>query len=202
MYSSYKGKHVPSNQDGTGNQLDKIALTQDDSEIFTDFLKAGAKYVFNNALSKYAKNVTSAFLFDEGLTIVDYNNLTQYKTGDYIYYGANKDIYQAIQDCIGIAPDAVNGTEYWIPVQWYYDTKGKVVYMIEWDTDLNPNMVSEIEANVQMALIWYVLKEWYKLIGLFDEAKIKEYEFQSIINEILTSFTNFTTPLVRPNRWL
>jgi hypothetical protein len=179
------------NQEGKP-MLDDYAMTGDETTWFEKELKTGSKRV-ENAISHMSKNIPTPYLYDEGVNITDYVDTAV--TGSYYRY--NGIIYKALQDTTNIPPAAVTDVN-WEIQSPFTDTKGKVVYFIERNANLPTSSIISMDEGLFMALQLYILKQWYKIVGLMDEASLKEQEYTQAILQIRSDSYVRKKGVVRP----
>lgn len=172
--------------------LDDYAITNDETGWFEKELKTGGQRV-GNAIAHMSKKLPTPYLYDEGVTITDYENTGV--AGNYYRY--NGIIYKALQNTTGIAPAGVTDTN-WEIQSPFMDTKGKVVYFIERNTNLPASSIISMDEGLFMALQLYVLKQWYKIVSLLDEASLKEQEYTQAILQIRSDSYVRKKGIVRP----
>lgn len=134
LWTMYKAVHKI---DGTGeNQVDSLAITEDERDIFNSILSDAVFDVFNRFL-KYTKSITNAILFNE----------------DYTPSGGDP-------------------------------AKSVVVKIVDNDA-YNDNYLKPIGKVLEKALRFYVLKEWFSMKDMDNDAAKAELSYRRNINELL-----------------
>jgi len=185
--------------DAKGNSLaDLAAITDSDYDVVYLFLKNGAGEIFK-LLSRYSKNITGAFLFDEGIDITNYSTTSNYHVNDTVRY--NGIIYTCIKDNLIISPATTNvlptDTTYWQYDSNLIDTKKTITFIIEANLNFDVNILDVIESVIQACLVHYVLREWYNTISNDKEFARYAQSYDNHFSELRSNLMIRKIPIVR-----
>lgn len=198
MLSANLGKYAASEK--TGDMFDMIAVTEEDLPMFNRFAKPAAMYAYAK-IQGLAKTVEPSFLFDEGVTITDWDETgsTTYNTGDYVW--RNDVIYKALAD--GLTSDPEVDVDHWEEMPDYLDTKEKITFLILNNAGYDTNVLRVWNDNIKDIIVMYILEKMFKFRNLpeqvmaivMDEKATKERELMLTINSRKTA-------VKRSVRWL
>jgi hypothetical protein len=177
------GKFLKDPKTGEKN-IDDIAMTDDERDIFDSFNKLASVEIFNS-MTAYTKKILTAFLYDEGPTITSYSPTTAYTLDQYVSY--NSKYYLCIQDGTGKTPDTE--TEYWQEQPDYVDTLGKVSIMISFPPEKNANTLKLIDNYIFNLHIYFVMGEWMEQVGKFDLALNWKEKFKAMLDTLKWTLT-------------
>lgn len=195
--TSMRSRHIKSEQGVP--QVKELAFSPDEQLLFDSLVKDAVNDVFK-ILCGYTKNLNNAFLFDAAAVVDDYVHGTSYVAGDYVKYTDNK-IYKCILATSTVKPDDATGSDYWEDYS-FLDSNDKATYIIELPRHFNANYLNTLDNNVNTCLKKYILKEWYRNIGLFDDYKIELFEWEKSRVQVMESFLNKTVAYTRMPRYL
>lgn len=182
--------------DDKGNSLfDAYALTDDERDYFDEAIKPGSDWIFNE-LTKRTKNVVNAYLFDAMEKVDEYDAAKTYLQGDTVYY--QDKLYKCKYDNTTQVP---TDTYYWEEQPLYMDAHNKILYWMDPGENYNVNTFPVIDGAITESLVLYVLKEWYKTVGLYNDSKLTEDEYFAQIGKIKTNLWKRTKSITRPSRY-
>jgi hypothetical protein len=168
----------------TGDQFDKIAITTEDKIIFDRYCRSAALFAYTK-IQGLAKTIEPAFLFNEGVAILDYVAFTPHPQGSLVK--RNDTIYKALGL---LSTDPEVDTDNWEEMPDYIDTNNKVTLLILNKATYDTNVIKVWDDNLRDIMVTYILEKIFKFRNLgqdilaivIDERMTKERELMLTIN--------------------
>ena len=219
--TAIRGRYAKDDQGSP--MLEKMAMTDDEQELFDDWIKVAAPEVFR-CLSAWAKNLDYAYRHDvnfgipgisgsadsvDGAVITDSSlaltpdaqigkKLVVVSPG--LLANQERTITDNSADTITLSSpfdSDITGLDFVI-----CDATAKyIVYYIEVDTGWDANMLQGVENAIQESLVTYIIKEWYKINRLRDDFLTEEVAYQTELAKISSQLFQRKTPIKRPADW-
>jgi hypothetical protein len=165
-------------RDEKGNtNFDGYTITNDEKAWFDLMHFEGAKKIFN-VLASMSKTIRAPFLYDDGVLIPIYVSTAAYARDVLVkteIEGFN------IYKCVLAVPEnseiQLDNETYWERQSSLIDTKGRVIYNIVNNKNIPDSGYVAMDYNIKAALKYYVLREWYKIVGVLNEAGIYDEQY-------------------------
>jgi hypothetical protein len=149
-------------KDGQGKpMLDQYTMTSDERSLFDTFSKDGTTDMYS-IFTPYSRRITGYF-YDQGELIPQYRATISYVVDNLVYYQGS--IYKCILPSLNILPTV---TTNWEPQPLYVDTKGKVIFIIDYHPEYKNTVIQLIESRLRTGFVSFILAQWYRMIGLND----------------------------------
>ena len=188
--------------------IDDYTITNDERTWFDAVLKQGASRV-HNVLTPLHKNLSLSFIYNEGVVIVPYNITAAYPLGTYVRGNdgrdgsSDDDVYKSLSFIP--ASNLQHNNILTNPDKWelqspLVDTKGHVTYLIESNENIPESAYQMIDNCITEALQLYILKQWYKIVGLMEEVGLKEQEYTECVLKIRSNSYLRIFPIARKSR--
>ena len=189
--------------------IDDYTITNDERTWFDAVLKQGASRV-HNVLTPLHKNLSLSFIYNEGVVIVPYVWNSFYLLGTYVRgnsggdNSSDDDVYLSLSE-IPVSNGSMPNNFLHDPTKWQLqsplvDTKGHVTYLIESNENIPESAYQMIDNCITEALQLYILKQWYKIVGLMEEVGLKEQEYTECVLKIRSNSYLRIFPIARKSR--
>lgn len=165
-----------------GLPFEDLVFSVDEKELlFYENCQDAADEVFKK-LFHLGKNITEAYLFNKGDKIPEFHvDETPYDINVLVY--ANGVLYESLIENNTSNPVMEVNREKWAIKPEYYDTYNKAIYVIALE-NLNSDILQNWIKVIEDIMVNYVLKEWYKILGVLGEASIKETDYDKKLSEL------------------
>lgn len=176
MLTHYKAKNIRSQEKDKEPvpRLDELTITSDEEEILDKLLKDAAKDVYK-IVAPYGRDIAGGYLFNPDVTLpVEYDDAIVYNEGD-LFYVADQ-LYYTIADATpaGTVPE---DTDYFAPVGEWYNTYHKVVYLLNYNSNMDASMIDILNEDLEDALLKHCLLGWYRAIREIDMIPLSQDEY-------------------------
>jgi hypothetical protein len=184
MVSAYKGKNVVSQEKNPVSRLEDVSLSDDEDNMMQRLAKKAASKVYG-LIAAYGKDITGGYLFDPDVEEpVAYVGTTVYNEGDLFYSG--EQLYLALCDETPIGTDPTD-TDYFLAVGEEYNTYKKIVFTVNYSTNMDQSMIEVLDDNLEDCLVKDILLAWYKVIGEVQMIPIAQSEYDDAVSEVKSS---------------
>lgn len=140
--------------------IDDYTIT-DDERGFFDTICENAATDLQSIFTAFCKTFNPGFHYNVGEIIPAYNEVTAYTVDKLVTYQSK--IYKCKVNSTGNLP---TNTGFWIEQPSYVDTKGKVIYVIDYDPEYKNTVIQLIDSKIKPCLLNFILAEWYKITGI------------------------------------
>jgi hypothetical protein len=194
MLSHYKAKNIKTQDKEPKDRLDELTITEDEDEILMKLLSDAARDVYK-IIAPYGKNITGGYLFNPDVTEpVEYDDGKVYNEGDLFY--VEDQLYRAIADETPAGTDPID-TDYFTAVAEYYNTYNKIVFTLNYNSNMDPSMINVMNDDLEDCLIKHTLFGWYKLTQEIAMATLSKDEYEDSKSKVLHSLWYEITPTRR-----
>lgn len=174
MLSYYKAKNIRSQEKEPKERLDELTITADEEEMLDKLLKDAAKDVYK-LVAPYGRDIAGGYLFNPVVTLpVEYDDEALYNEGDLFY--VDDQLYYTLADDTPAGTDPEN-TDYFAPVGEWYNTYHKVVYTLNYNSNMDASMIDVLNEDLEDALLKHCLLGWYKMIRELDMIPLSTEEY-------------------------
>lgn len=184
MISNYKGKNIVSQDKEPRPRLEELNITDDEDTMLRRLLKNAAAEVYS-AIARYGTGIIGGYIYDPDVTEpIEYNDATVYNEGDLFY--VDTQLYRAIADETPVGTDPED-TDYFTAVSEAYNTYNKVVYTIAYNSNMDSNMITVLDQNLEDCIVKHVIYNWYRVIQEPPMILIAQDEYNEALSKVRTS---------------
>ena len=201
MLTHYKAKNIKSQEKDKPPvpRLDELTITSDEEEMLDKLLKDAAKDVYK-IVAPYGRDIAGGYLFNPDVTLpVEYNEETVYDSGDLLY--VDDQLYYTIADETPAGTDP-GDTDYFAPVGEWYNTYHKVVYLLNYDANMDASMIDTLNEDLEDAILKHCLLGWYKAIREIEMIPLSQDEYEDAKMKAYRSLWAEITPTRRRTNML
>lgn len=181
MRTHYKAKNVKSQDQAAKSRLDDLSITEDEEEMLDSLLKYAARDIYK-LLGPYGKDISGGFVHSPAGTLpIAYNVLTEYDEADLFYVGTQ--LYYTIADATPAGTDPTD-TDWFTPVGEHYNTYHKIIYTLNYNTNMDDSMITALNDDIQDCLVKNVILNWYKVIKELDMLPLSEGEYDEAKRQV------------------
>ena len=177
MLTHYKAKNIKSQEKDQMQvpRLDDLTMTADEEEMLDKLLKDAARDVYK-IVAPYGRDIVGGYLFNPDVTLpVEYDDEAVYDTGDLFY--VDDQLYYTIADETPAGTDPED-TDYFTPVGEWYNTYHKVIYVLNYNSNMDASMIDVLNADLEDAILKHCLLGWYKAIREIDMIPLSQEEYE------------------------
>jgi hypothetical protein len=184
MISNYKGKNIVSQDKEPRARLEDLNITDDEDTMLRRLLKNAAAEVYSH-IAAYGKGISAGYLYDPDVEEpIEYDALTEYNENDLFYVTGQ--LYRCLADETPAGTDPTD-TDYFEPVGEEYNTYNKVVYTINYNTQMDSNMILVLDQALEDCIVKHVLYNWYRTLQEIPMIMIAKDEYEEAVSKVQTA---------------
>jgi len=184
MISNYKGKNITSQDKEPRPRLEDLNITDDEDVMLRRLLRKAAAEVYSLIVA-YGKGITGGYIFDPDVELpVEYDAGVEYNEGELFY--VDSQLYMCLVDETP-AGTGYTDTDYFKPVEEYYNTYNKVIFTINYNSEMDSNMILILDEALEDAIVKHALYNWYRTLQEVPMIMIAKDEYEEAAGKVQTA---------------